>query len=199
MQRRTLLKAFSALSLFIFTVFVSWQVVMSDSALPTAAPNTGAFVKPSDEVLRKTLTPLQYEVTQEDGTEPPFKNTYWDNKAEGIYVDIVSGEALFSSTDKYKSGTGWPSFTRPINEQIMVIHTDYKLIYPRKELRSRLADSHLGHVFNDGPEPTGKRYCINSAALRFVPRAELDEQGYAQYSYLFESHTDSAEQSASVQ
>lgn len=145
-----------------------------------------SFTKPSKEELKKQLTPTQYKVTQEDGTEPPFKNEYWDNKRPGIYVDIVSGAPLFSSLDKYDSGTGWPSFTRLLEPDNIVTREDRTLFTPRTEVRSRLGDSHLGHVFEDGPKPTGLRYCINSAALRFIPLEELERQGYGKYLRLFE-------------
>ncbi len=143
------------------------------------------FTKPSDSELRRKLSPLQYQVTQQEGTEPPFNNEYWDNKHAGIYVDVVSGEPLFSSLDKYDSGTGWPSFTRPLEADNIVSHTDFKLFMPRTEVRSKLADSHLGHVFEDGPAPTGLRYCMNSAALRFVPAEQLEKEGYGRYLGLF--------------
>jgi peptide methionine sulfoxide reductase msrA/msrB len=148
-----------------------------------AANSSGAskYAKPSDEELRKKLTRLQYEVTQRDGTEPPFDNEYFDNKAEGLYVDVVSGEPLFSSLDKFDSGTGWPSFSRPLEPTNIVEKTDRKLFMARTEVRSRRGDSHLGHVFPDGPGPTGLRYCINSAALRFIPLEDLEKEGYGEY------------------
>ena len=145
------------------------------------------FVKPSDEELRAQLTAIQYKVTQQEGTERAFQNEYHDNKEEGIYVDIVSGEPLFSSTHKFDSGTGWPSFTRPIEYSFVTEHADYKLIIPRTEIRSAIADSHLGHVFNDAPKELGGiRYCMNSASLRFIPKAEMETEGYDSFLYLFD-------------
>jgi len=143
------------------------------------------YSKPSKDQLRSQLTELQYEVTQEEGTERPFKNEYWDNHEDGIYVDIVSGEPLFSSTDKFDSGTGWPSFTKPIEDNALTRREDRKLWTTRVEVRSKFANSHLGHVFDDGPKPTGLRYCINSAALKFIPKNKLEQAGYGQFLPLF--------------
>ena len=172
----------------VFATVASLVIALSAQAGETAKAKGWVaqnFRKPSPAELKKRLTPLQYEVTQEEGTERPFANAYNDNKRAGIYVDVVSGEPLFSSLDKYDSGTGWPSFTRPLEKGNIVEKTDYRMGLPRTEVRSKHADSYLGHVFDDRPRPTGLRYCMNSAAMRFIPAEKLAEEGYGQYLPLF--------------
>ena len=177
-------RTFGAIALLAVSAVSAAAQSRPTAATPTA-PAAKPFVKPSDAELKKKLTAIQYEVTQHEGTETPFRNAYWNNHEAGIYVDIVSGEALFSSLDKYESGTGWPSFTRPLVAKNIKTADDHSVSMDRTEVRSKAADSHLGHVFDDGPKPTGLRYCMNSASMRFIPVDKLDAEGYGEFAKLF--------------
>jgi methionine-R-sulfoxide reductase len=176
----------------IFLIFLASLIFIS----PANAWDASQFKKPTQEELKKKLDANAYRITQQEGTEPPFHNTYWDNHADGIYVDVVSGEPLFSSQDKYESGTGWPSFTKPLEKANITRKVDKGLLMTRTEIRSAHGDSHLGHVFDDGPPPTGERYCMNSAAMRFIAADQLEKEGYGEYLKLFKPAAAAAQPTA---
>jgi methionine-R-sulfoxide reductase len=184
-QRVRATAGFSALLCLVASSLVCTSAASAQSRPGAQSTSTRTYTKPSKSELKKRLTPLQYAVTQEDHTEAPFRNEYWDNHEAGIYVDVVSGEPLFSSLDKYDSGTGWPSFTKPLEPANIVTKVDKSLFDVRTEVRSRNANSHLGHLFDDGPPPRGLRYCMNSAAMRFIPVSRLASEGYGKYLPLF--------------
>src|SRR3954468_18522089 len=180
--------AFTVIAIALTGLLCAGSAQAQAKSASAPAPSTKkVYVKPADADLKKTLTPLQYNVTQHEAPETPFRNEYWDNHRAGIYVDVVSGEALFSSLEKFDSGTGWPSFWKPLEPGHVVTRTNKQLFMSRTEVRSKHADSHLGHVFDDGPKPTGLRYCMNSASMRFIPVSQLAAQGYGQYVKLFEN------------
>ena len=166
-------------------LWVQGETMHNDKMMENVPMSMDNYTVPNDEELKKILTPLQYKVTRQGGTEPAFNNEYWDNKEPGIYIDVISGVPLFSSLDKYKSGTGWPSFTKPIDADAITEHEDRGFFMVRTEVRAKLSDAHLGHVFDDGPKPTGLRYCMNSAALRFIHKDDLEKEGYGEYLKLF--------------
>jgi methionine-R-sulfoxide reductase len=176
-----------AIAFALATAVVGGLAAQASPSTTTGGHSMSGYKKPAESELKQKLTPIQYQVTQHEGTERPFQNEYWDNHEAGIYVDVVSGEPLFSSLDKYESGTGWPSFTKPLVPENIKTKTDRSLFMSRTEVRSAHADSHLGHLFDDGPKPTGQRYCMNSASMRFIPVSKLAAEGYGEYLKLFET------------
>ena len=185
-NRYSVLKRSGLLVLVVFVpLILSWGIKMAESETKREPCSLKKPCSLNKEELKERLSPAQYHITQEDGTERPFTNEYWDNKRAGIYVDVVSGEVLFSSKDKFQSGTGWPSFTKPISKEVIIEKSDTSHGMTRTEVRSKKSNSHLGHLFPDGPAPTGLRYCINSSALRFIPVGDLEKEGYAEFKKLF--------------